>query len=332
MKRLLLILCALLCTGCTALPAEERAFAVVLGVDHAQGTWTVHARIPTYQTGGGYTTIGGDGASLPAALAALEGASPMHLHLDQLRLLIFSRELAGTDLLTEAVTVLSSRHDLRMQAAVAVTEGEMKHLMDALEPETGARLSKAIDVLLETRSGQGHIPEAPLDSLLRMGDRQSPVLIAMDGEKLAFSGGWMVGLDGRVSGEKLEAQDVQLLSLMQGKVQQTPLSLEEGTARVTDVSSSAELSMPDLAGASVRMTLRCTSSTLTAEALRQSLATSCLRVLNRLSAAGCDALGLGRQAVMHMDTMEEWRQFDWPSRYPVIDWTVGVGIREAAGV
>ncbi len=327
------MMCILLCTGCTALPAEERAFAVVLGVDHAEGVYHVYARIPTYKSGGEYATIGGAGDTLDAALSALDGASPMHLHLDQLRLLIFTRRMAGTDAFPAALAVLSERHDLRMQCAVAVTRDEMQPLFDAMEPTTGARLSKSLDVMLQTRKEQGIIPDANLADILRMGERQSPVLIALThaDKDISLTGGWPVSLDGRITGEALTGRDMQLLSLMQGHLRQVTLPMDEGTAHVTDASAEARVTLPTMNAAAVRMTLRVTASDLTEEALRQAVATACLRVLNRLSGAGCDALGLGRDAMQHMTTMQEWHNLNWPARYADLDWTVSVGVQRAAG-
>ena len=75
MKRIVTLLLALACTGCAALPEEERAFAVALGVSGHQGAWTVYARIPTYQSGGGYATVTGEGETLSHALTAVPSAS-----------------------------------------------------------------------------------------------------------------------------------------------------------------------------------------------------------------------------------------------------------------
>ena len=50
MKRALcLLLICLFCTGCSALPPEERAFCVALLIDGGAQECTVRVRIPTYQ-------------------------------------------------------------------------------------------------------------------------------------------------------------------------------------------------------------------------------------------------------------------------------------------
>ncbi len=331
MKRLMTLLMCLLLTGCAALPAEERSFAVALGVAGGTGAWRVYARIPTYRTGGGYTTVSGEGDTLPHALAALDAAAPMQLHLGQLRLMIFSADTARSADFPAALAALGDRHDLRADASLAITEDGLGALMDALKPATGARLSKSLDVLLETRLEQGTVPRAALADVLRMDDRQQPVLmnIALDGKDITLSGGWPIGSDGSAAW-MLTPEEVQLLSLMQGRLKRGVLSLAEGTVRLTDVSADVELSVPTLETASVRLILGISASPLTEEALSQATATACLGLLGRLSAVGCDALGLGRQAVAHAKDAADWDALDWPQRYREIVWTVSVGVEGAA--
>lgn len=331
MKRLMTLLMCLLLTGCAALPAEERSFAVALGVAGGTGAWRVYARIPTYRTGGGYTTVSGEGDTLPHALAALDAAAPMQLHLGQLRLLVFSADTARSAEFPAALATLSERHDLRADASLAITEDGLGALMDALKPATGARLSKSLDVLMETRLEQGTVPRAALADVMRMGDRQQPVLmnIALDGKDIAVSGGWPIGSDGSAAW-MLTPEEMQLLSLMQGRLRRGVLSLAEGTVRLTDVSADVELSVPTLETASVRLILGISASPLTEEALSQATATACLGLLGRLSAVGCDALGLGRQAVAHAKDAADWDALDWPARYREIVWTVSVGVEGAA--
>ncbi|MBQ7849727.1 MAG: hypothetical protein IJ343_08420 [Clostridia bacterium] len=328
MKRVLtLLLTTLLLGGCTALPAEERSFAVALGVTHADDLWTAHARIPTYQTGGGYATVTGEGPTLESALGALDAASPMELDLGQLRLLVFSAELARSEAFPGALTALSGRHDLRMGAALAVTQEDVRALMDALTPTTGSRLSKSIDVLLETRIGQGALLPASLAEVMRMGERQSPVMMnaGLESGALSLSGAWPLNTEGLATAP-LSPEDTRLLSLMLGRLTQGTLSLPEGTVRLSGAKAEAELLQPTLQEAAVRLTLQVVSSSLTEEALSRAVATACLGVLGRLSGSGCDALGLGRQAVVHAQDMAQWHDFDWPARYRDVVWSVSVGV------
>lgn len=333
MKRCwMLLLWALLCTACTALPAEERSFAVALGVDKQGTQWTACARVPTYQTGGGYSTVRGEGETLEAALSALDAGSPMQLHLGQLRMIVFTDDLAKTEDFPAALDALSARHDLRMAAFVAVTDTDLMTLMEAMNPANGSRLSKSLDVLIETRIEQGTVLPAVLSDVIRMGERQSPVLmhLSLSGKDVALSGSWPVSQKGVVT-EPFSPEETQLLSLMLGQLTTGTLSLTEGTVRLTSATAQTELSLPTMQDASVRLMLRYTASPLTEDALSRAVATACLGVLNRLSGMNCDALGLARQAISHAHDMDDWHDMDWAARYPDIVWSVSVGAEGETG-
>ncbi len=324
----LLISLALCCVACAALPVEERSYTVVLCVDRDGTAWKTFARVPTYQTGGGYMTLEGEGGTFHEALSALEEAAPMRLHMGQIRLLIFTLPLAESADFPAVLAELGHRPDIRMEAALAVTAAVPDALMEALTPATGSRLSKSLDVLLETRLAQGVVFPATLKEVLRMGQRQSPVLLCADvaDQQLTLSGGYLVGQDGAVHGQ-LDSSETQLLSLLAGRMTESTLSLAEGTATLLETSARCTLS-----GQNVRcdITLRYGSSTLTKEALAQATATAMQGVLGKLTAAGCDALGLGRQAMLGIADEQTWQRLDWKSRFSSLEWHVNVNARPAA--
>lgn len=312
-----LLLVVLLLTGCAALPEEDRAFAVVLGMDREGDAWRTWARIPSYQQEGGYLTVSAQGGSLGEAMAQLEAAAPMALHFGQLRMMVFSRALAESGDFPGVMDVLASRNGVRRQAALAVTEHDMASLMDGLEPPTGTRLSKSLEAMMAARREQGLIPDTTLSGLRRMGERQQPVLMGIaleDGMQL--SGGWLLGADGRLQGS-LTAADQQLLSLLSGIFRQGTLSLGEGTLSVTEADSRVRL-MDGEAVCSVR--LRYTSSSFSEEGAAQRLNDALSALTAKLAAARCDALGLGRQAMMGCADIEAWRRLDWQARYPALRW------------
>lgn len=332
MKRMiiLLLITILSCTSCTALPAEERAFAVVLGVEREGETWRMHGRIPTYQTGGGYLTVTGEGETIAAALAALDAAAPMHLHLSQLRLLVLDAKLGESTDASLVLSELSARVDMRQHCAVAVTDVPMKKLMEALKPTAGARLSKAVDILLDTRREQGVILPATLADVIRMGERQTPVLIALslDGSDLTLSGGFPMTLGMRLANQ-IPPEETALLSLLLGEAKRLHLTLPGGSAEIRDASVNLHLS-DDMRTARAELSLRAISSTYTAEGLAQALADACLALLIRLSGEGCDALGLGRKAILRAEDMAAWHALNWPEAYPQITWSVSASVQGPA--
>lgn len=327
MKCLLALLLILsCCTSCTALPAEERAFAVVLCVEKDGAAWRVHGRIPTYQSGGGYLTVTGEGDALPSALADMETAAPMHVHLSQLRLLVLTPGVVDGGELPAVLTAFSERADMRQQCAVAMTDVPGDALMEALEPVTGARLSKSIDVLLDSSLERGTILPATLAEVTRMGERQTPVLIGLTLQtgRLELAGGYPL-TDTNQAFEPLTPEDTALLSLLTGRAKSLRLTFSGGNAEVREASTRLSLS-DDAQTASVRLTLRATLSSIPPQELERRLAEDCLRLLSRLSAQGCDVLGLGRKAILRTHDLSAWHALDWPAKVRRLRWSVSVGV------
>ena len=342
-KLMLMAAMLLLCASCTALPAEERSFAVVLGVSEHTGTWEVSARVPTYQSGGGYLTLRAQGSSLSEALAVLDATAPMQMHLGQLRLVVFSQSIAESPAFHSVLAELAARREFRIQAQVGVTADPVADLIDKLEPATGSRLSKSLDVLMEARIEQGVIPRAELSDVLRRGERQSWVAVnvaledtagvaqpgmdapagmqaASGAGKVQLGGGWLIGQNGTANGQ-LTASETQLLSLMAGKLQKGTLSLREGTVALIQASSKVKLHGNTVA---CEITLRYGASGLTEAGVQRAVTEACRGVLDKLAAADCDALGLGRQAIRYFPDMAAWHELDWPILYPQLDWQVTV--------
>lgn len=331
MTRFLAVLmsAALLCTGCTALPAEEKAFAVALCAEKQADTWHVYGRIPKYQTGGGYLTVSGEGDSPAAALADMEEAAPMRVHLSQLRLLVLDEGLAENGGIREMLHALAERPDWQPRGAVALTNAPAEAVSEALKPAAGARLSKAMDVLLETRIEQGRILPAWLGEILRMGERQSPVLMALtlEDKEISLSGGIALTDDWRVAA-RLDGDQTVLLSLLLRTAKQLQLNVSGSTVRIRDAAVNVRL-QEDLHAARVEVTLRMNGAPKDA-ALEQHIADACADLLSALSAAGCDVLGLGRKAILGTENLTGWHRLDWPSKLRMMQWTVAVTVQGPA--
>jgi hypothetical protein len=196
--------------------------------------------------------------------------------------------------------------------------------MEALQPGSGTRLSKALDVLAETRQEQGVIPAATLSDVIRMGERQSPVLpiVRLDGESVELLGGWPVDGQGRLT-QPLTAGEMQLLSLLQGRVKALRLT-EAEAAEVREISARTRLSGST---AHVKLTLRMVRGPSDAKVMEALLARRCLALLTDLYASGCDVLGLGRQAVRSAEDWAQWKSLAWPERLGELRWTVSVRVQ-----
>ena len=51
---------------------------------------------------------------------------------------------------------------------------------------------------------------------------------------------------------------------------------------------------------------------------------------NKLAAARCDALGMGRRAMLWANTWQAWQQLNWPGRYPQLQWLITVTLQGEA--
>ncbi len=325
MKRVLALLAALLMLGgCSTVTGEQRAFAVVLGISGGE-EWQVSARLPTYQAEGEYMTLTARGKSLGEAMGGLNAAAPMELHYGQLRLLLFSAQLARSAAFPGVVRALSARAEVRPQAALAITGENVADVVDAMEPATGARLSKSLDTLLEARQRIGLLEITTLEAWQRMGIRRQPTLpnarlSQQDGEKVSFSGGWLFGPGGQAQGQLTDGE-MQLLSLLAGRLRQGTLSLPEGTVTLLDAASRITLHAGEVR---CRIRLRCAASSLTEDGLAQALASSLQALTGKLAAANCDALGLARQGMWGTLTMPQWQAKEW--RYPALNWSFSVEV------
>ena len=313
---LILLTVMMCCTSCTALPAEERAFAVVLCVEKQNGIWQLYGRIPAYKTSGEYMTVQGRGTTIKVALADLDAHAPMKVTMSQLRLLVISNDADAEEVFRK----MADNPDVRMQCMTAVTEEPAEQIMEVLVPQTGSRLSKMLDLLIESRVEQGVIPDTRLADAVLMGERQSPVMAhaeLLDG-RLDLSSAW-------AAGERLTTEEMVLLSMLTGQCKEVSLNLQEGTVQIYEVKSTTTIREEGRA-AWVSLCGKTKGSASAPDELERTLAESILTLLTRLSQSGCDALGLGRKLICYAADMPQWHEWDWPGRYRNIRWEIGVGL------
>lgn len=345
MKRMIL-LCLALCmvlSGCAALPGEERAFAVCLGLHTSGDIWQASARISTYTKPGEYMTVTASGKSMAEAMTLLDATAPLHIHYGQVRLVLLSKELAASDELLPTLDRLNKLGEFRADAMLCVTEDDIPKVLDEMKPVTGTRLSKYIEVLLDSRIGQGSIPDTTLGAYRRMGERQSLTLIpiamaekaaaqtgmnampesmAVEGMKLQMGGAWLASQAGRVTG-RLTVAEQQILRLMQGKLRKGALTLDDHTFTLLESFANVTYDEKEHA-ALLKIRLRYMHSDLSEDGVKERLTSAAANVIEKLAAANCDALGIGRQAMMHASDWAAWERMDWQTRYPALVWRVAV--------
>lgn len=337
----MLVLCCILLSGCSILPGEERAFPVCLGLHAAGGTWQASIRISTYTSPGQYMTVTASGKSLAEAMTLLDASAPIRLHYGHVRLIVFSHELASSNQLKEAVDGLSRLGTFRADALLCATQDDIPALFDEMNPATGTRLSKHIEVLLASRIGLGVIPDTTLGSWRSMGERQSPLLTAValagddasagmtsfaddiaGGMKVQFGGAYLVSQAGKVTGSLTMAEH-QILRLMQGSLDKGALTSGDHALTLLESSAKTELDATQNA-ALLTIRMRYMHADQSEDDVRKTVTEDASAVIIKLAAANCDALGLGRQAMMTTSDWAQWRQLSWPERYPSLTWRVAV--------
>lgn len=323
--RMLLVLIGicLVCTGCEQLPGEEYAFAVVLGASWAadEQLWTISARIPTYQEAGSYQTISASDDTPEAALFRLDQAAPMVLHLGQLRLLVVDERTASERGLADLVQALAVRVDLRREALVCVSEEPARQLLDRMAPKTGTRLSKSLDVLVESRQRIGVIPRLTFQQAADFGLRQSPVLPRITTKEDTFDLEGAALLCGLKLTATLTAEETQLLSLLNGQIKKGTFVLS-GEPLMVSAFSSRLMVKEDQIDCSVKG--KFTGAGVDTGAFRDAFSQAVQRLSQQLQEARCDALGLARQTVTGAWTGAAWMAEGWPDRVLSLPWTIRV--------
>ena len=348
-RKLLCALLTLLLTGCALVPEEDRAFVLCVAVSAAAGNVTFTVQIPDYKGKDEYHVLTGSGASFEAALADVSGKAPAPLHFGQTRLAVFTRSTAESEYFADLISRVARLPFMRMQAQVFVTEEAPQTLLEALTPRTGTRLSKYLDTLLGARREQGTLMGTTLSDVLRMGGRQDAVLgfakseassagktegkaasaedsgasgneasagaDAQNGKEPVFSGGVLMGADGRMNG-LLSAEETKTLSMLTGTEQELRFQWADCAALLH-----VRLCRVTLAGNTVHTTLivRAETEEGTPTQAKTHLEEDVRKLMRKLSAASCDVLGLARQAVLQGDDLA-----DWPTRFGSLFCTVAV--------
>lgn len=320
---LLLLVCALVCDSCVRLPGEEYAFAVVLALDRNEDDrWQAWVRIPSYQTEGNYTTLTASGTNASEAINRLSSAAPMALHYGQLRMVVLGSRLLENNDLEPVLSELTGHYDLRIDAVPVVSQEAMESLMEGMNPVTGKRLSKSLDILTESRILLGVIPDVTLREYLLFG-RQTcttlPNAVLEDGI-VTLSGAWSIS-PGSV--KYLFPDQMKLIALMNGQMKRGTLNLD--SMRIAFSEANAKITLRG-DKAVCKLTLwadeRCSPDVV------QALETACSQLVSSLYETGHDVLHLSDRAIRMISSMNDKSYSDFIDRLrSIISWTINVSIQ-----
>jgi len=296
-----------------------------------------------------YLNLSVTGKSWEHAMSLLNAATPRLLRFGQLREIVIGKDTAQQNELNAILTQVDILQNVRTHAQVIICEGEAQAFLKAQKSTIGKRLSTYLDVTLDSLRQKGYIPTATLSALLRdlnctwrdpliayaafQGeestgedtahldrpvDQQAGSLPRQGTDMGEYVGALAVGAQGQRT--LLTGYEVQLYHLLMGEKQSMALGVDE---KYFDVSARAGKKMRLLEEGGREVLYVYLPVTVDYSAFREyphedvagQLQTEAERLLRKLQAGGCDALGYGCIAVREYRTMFDWAAADWPKRY-----------------
>lgn len=326
MKRILcLVLAALSLSGCAA-RGELALMAVCLGADVSAEGVTLTVKCPDFtgkdEAGGGYAIYSASGSDWTRAVAALYAACPSAPQFSQLREIVIGEESFQWMPPERLLALIDQLPGVRVHALATVSAVPAADLVDQLMPEIGKRLSKYLDVSLRHYEEQGVIPATSLSCALRdvSGPWRDPVLAYTDGAEEV--GGYALGTAG---GLRLSREEIQLYRLLQGEKSACLLeyggryygAAGRGPIRKRVSGDALLLELP----VSITYSLADERPAPGAEAALEDRVRA---LVEKLQAAGCDALGFGCRAARDYATLPDWLASGWPDRYRALSLRVEI--------
>ena len=280
------------------------------------------------------------------ALGLLGATTPRTVNLSQLREIVVSQTLAETDATLSILKEIRAIYRANGEAVVVVTPDQAGDFIRRQRAVLGLRLSKYLEVLFEHYEQLDVIPpnpslsaviaamesgtadaaavyaagndfqntlllqsESDLDRLPGHLPRTAPAPNEYMGAAL-FSGPRMTGT--------LTGNEVSLLCLMTGKASKR-VSVIDGAQYKTRLQTRVKRRIdPDgtlFVALRLTLTLSAGQQQRTGEEIAASLAQDCVRVLHKLQAASCDAVGFGRIQIRRYATIPAWERSGWAAQY-----------------
>ena len=323
---LMLLMLLLLLSGCTGgQEIESGLFVIAMAVDAApEGNLTVTVKALSGAKDGSSGASGGESASdseaglektepgyivlsatAPSCLRALGllgATTPRTVNLSQLREIVVSQTLAETDATLSILKEIRAIYRANGEAVVVVTPDQAGDFIRRQRAVLGLRLSKYLEVLFEHYEQLDVIPPSP--SL-------SAVIAAMES-------GTAAGNDFQ---NTLLLQSESDLDRLPGHLPRTAPAPNEymGAAlfsgpRMTGTLTGNEVSLLCVA-LRLTLTLSAGQQQRTGEEIAASLAQDCVRVLHKLQAASCDAVGFGRIQIRRYADIPAWERSSWAAQY-----------------
>lgn len=368
MRKLLVLmaLCAFFLCGCAGRQMEEELLVIALAADReADGSVRLAVRAPAASQQQndemGYLTLEARGSALADAMMLLNASTPRKMNFSQVREILINGGAAQDTDLPAFLRQIALLPRMRAGAALIVCRESACEMARRLKPYMGLRLSRYADNSLSDAAGKGFTPAATLESVLRDLDSGlvSPLLIlgavndfsGMDapGASLAAAEAGSLprksadpidlfgaaATDGhRVTGY-LTGDEMALLHLLTGSGHFYAARLDEAPVTLHALGQAEKSVALRDGGAVLSLRLHCSyraSPGVPVDPLRLRRETeeALEKLMTRLQALGCDALGYGGLAARRFLRLRDWEALHFSRLYREAKWEIAVTLRRQA--
>lgn len=350
----LLMALLLLLGGCSdARQVENQAYVIAMGLDRsAGGGIELSVQIPKIsgsgdaeggeaKSSGNYMPVSVEDTSYQSALERLGWAIPRNLNLSQIKMIVFSRELAAEEDFKEILQALTDTEQLFAAASVVVCEDSAKDFVYALEPTLGTRLSADIQATVEHYQKLGVMPDCSLaklyfDTNSLYSDPLAGYAVRAQAAEPAAAGtmeetlrateseietrylGAAVFSEGRLRGV-LSGEQAIMANLIGNSLESFHYLFDGETLELSPmgqchISVDTKEEIPRI---SISMNLSVSSLMRSpdTDALRESLKADMLDAIDAARRMGADVFGFADAAARDFLTRQAFLAYDWPGRF-----------------
>ena len=346
MKKLFLLLLLLpVLSSCSLVTMERQIYPICLSVDatdDGQFQLAVQAPRSSGNDDASYDIISATGETLQDALRVLSASTPYPLNFSQIRLCIVGYRLASTTPLRPLLRTLMEQPSMRPTAYVSVALGRALDVLQNQQPDFGMRLSTHLNLLINRLQQERLLPDSTLSYCVReLGDGRCDLLIGLcavnsrllpEEDAAQKEGSSSSGSEGGSSPAFAlgEPWSDELLpeNVLAGMISHTSPNPVEylGSAAVSDgrvsgvlTADETQLCLRLLEEADMRVSRNDQDVQLQIILPENSpLAAQQERIaalMGKLQSLDSDPLLFGGVCAMGFRTNEQWRQFDFRSRY-----------------
>ena len=294
-----------------------------------------------------YMAVSASGDSYAQALEHLQWAVARELNLSQLKLVVVSEALAASEAFRDLISQVAETRHLYTTAGFVVCEGDARQFVEAEKTLLGTRLSSEINAMFRHYAEHGFIPKATLAELYyatRSGcadptgiwgyqdsgegeAEPTAALISADSEAIVEGSdtgatqhylGSAVFHNGRLIC-RLNAEETLYMNLLSGRVGSFDYSFGGKAWPLSSLRRPRHRVRIGQDGPEIEATVYCASEEHIPQALIEAMEAdfsgALSSVVRRCQALGVEPFGFSRTAMWHFATAEEWRAYDWCSRF-----------------